>query len=66
MTRVEELQTQIESLRDDEFAVLHKWMSERDWQKWDKQIEKDSAAGKLDFLIEEANEELRKGTLRPL
>lgn len=66
MTRVEELQSQIESLRDDEFAVLHKWMGERDWQKWDKQIEADSASGKLDFLIAEASEALRKGNARPL
>lgn len=66
MTRVEELQSQIESLPDEDFRVLHKWMSERDWDKWDKQIEADSASGKLDFLIAEASDALRKGNARPL
>lgn len=30
---------------------------ERDWAEWDKQIERASNAGKLDFLIQEALEE---------
>jgi len=29
------------------------WFSERDWDKWDMEIEEDSQSGKLDFLYEE-------------
>ena len=38
----------------------------RDWEKWDKQIEADSQAGKLDFLIKEAFDEKAEGNLREL
>ena len=60
MTRVEELQSQIESLPDDEFAALHKWISERDWQKWDKQFEADVLAGRLDFVKAHVRESMEK------
>jgi hypothetical protein len=56
----------IELLSEREYLKLVKWFSEKDWEKWDKQIEKDSQDGKLDFLIEEAMNEKRKGTLRNL
>jgi hypothetical protein len=42
--------------------LLH-WFSEHDWETWDEKIEKDSAAGKLDFLIDEALEEKAKEKL---
>jgi hypothetical protein len=29
-------------------------MIELDWEEWDRPIEKDSASGKLDFLVNEA------------
>ena len=35
-------------------------------EKWDEEIEIDSQAGKLDFLIEEAKEEKEQGKLRDL
>ena len=31
---------------------------------WDRQIEADAKAGKLDFLVREADEPIRSGTLR--
>jgi hypothetical protein len=37
-----------------------------DWEKWDRQIEEDSAEGKLDHLIAEAFEAKEKGMLREL
>jgi hypothetical protein len=66
MSKVEEIQTVIEGLPEDEYVRLRKWFSERDWEKWDKEIEMDSGTGKLDFLINEALEEKKKGTLREL
>jgi len=66
MTRVQEIQTSIESLSREEYAYLRQWFSERDWEQWDKQIEADSEAGKLDFLIKEAFEEKAKGRLKEL
>lgn len=66
MTKVEEIQAAIESLTREEYVRLRQWFSERDWERWDKQIEADSEAGKLDFLIEEAFDEKAKGHLKDL
>jgi hypothetical protein len=66
MTRVEQLEQEIASLPVDEYTQLRNWIIERDWAEWDKQIEADAASGRLDFLLEEAQEEKRQGRLRPL
>jgi hypothetical protein len=62
--RLEEIQVAIESLPYEEYIRLRQWFSERDWEKWDRQIEADSESGKLDFLIEEALTEKAKGSLK--
>jgi len=66
ITRVEEIQVAIESLPYQEYIRLRQWFSERDWGKWDRQIEVDSESGKLEFLIEEALNEKAKGILKEL
>jgi hypothetical protein len=66
MSKVERIQTEIESLSDEEYSKLRQWFSERDWEKWDRQIEQDSGSGKLDFLIKEALDEKSKGNLKEL
>ena len=48
--RINELD--LENLLDnDSFAKLRDWFIEFDQARWDKQLEADSNAGKLDFLI---------------
>ncbi len=54
MMQVEQLQREIEALPPKEFMRLRQWFADKDWERWDKQVEKDSAAGKLDFLRQEA------------
>ena len=66
MSNVEAIKKAIETLPDEDYAQLRKWLSEKDWRKWDKQIAADSRAGKLDFLVKEAFESKRKGKLRGL
>ncbi len=70
MTTITEIQEAILSLREPEFAELKKWLSgleaERRWEEWDEQIEADSDAGKLDFLVTEALEAEANGTLAEL
>ena len=66
MTQVEKIQAAIESLSQEDYARLRQWFLERDWEEWDKQIEVDSKAGKLDFLIKEAFVEKAKGNLQEL
>ncbi len=66
MSKVDELKTEIEKLPMKEFTELVRWLSEKDWERWDKEIIGDSEAGKLDFLVREALEEKSKRTLKDL
>ena len=47
----------LRSPRAQEFAEIFRWLSEKDWEKWDEEIEADSQAGRLDFLMRESREE---------
>jgi hypothetical protein len=53
MMQIEEIQAEIELLPQDKFIQLRRWFAEKDWERWDEQLEQDSHAGKLDFLLEE-------------
>jgi hypothetical protein len=66
MSKLEKLLIDIEALTPEEFASLRKWLSERDWEQWDRQIEADSQSDKLDFLVEEALNEKKQGKLKDL
>lgn len=66
METVKDIEIAIEHLPEKEYVRLREWFSERDWGKWDKQIETDSQSGKLDFLIKEALDEKAKGNLKEL
>jgi len=66
MLKIEEIEATIESLSEDEYARLREWFYERDWEKWDRQIELDSESGNLDFLIKEAIDEKKQGNLKEL
>ena len=65
MSRLEKIQQAILALPEAEYKQLRQWFSELDWEKWDREIEADSEAGKLDFLIAEALEEKKGNTLTP-
>ena len=66
MSNVAEIKAAIEILHEEEYVQLRQWFSERDWQKWDKQIEADSGSAKLDFLIKDALNEKQQGKLKEL
>ena len=58
MSRIAKIQQEILELSQTDYIQFRQWFSELDWEKWDQQIESDSEAGKLDFLIDEALEEI--------
>jgi hypothetical protein len=66
MAQIESIQAEIESLSSEDFARLAAWIAERDWENWDQQIGRDSAAGKLDFLRKEVEAAKQQGKLRDL
>ena len=66
MTTVTEIQQAIMSLPEAEYTKIMDWLHELAEDAWDREIEEDIRAGKLDFLAAEALEAKRRGTLRDL
>jgi hypothetical protein len=64
--RLADLETAVEQLSEQDYGEFRNWFLERDWQAWDRQIETDSASGKLDFLVQEARDAKRSRRLRDL
>ncbi len=54
MGDVENLERQVKDLSPEELAAFRKWFLAYDWEVWDRQLEQDVAAGKLDALAEKA------------
>jgi hypothetical protein len=54
MSKVESLEKRISALSAEELAEFRQWFAEFDAAAWDRQIERDAKAGKLDALADEA------------
>ena len=61
MSTVHEIEQAIRSLAPADFAHLRDWILAVDHEAWDRPIENDAAAGKLDRFIEEARADLANG-----
>lgn len=59
-----EIKQAVTELPPQELTALTAFLLRLDNAAWDKQIEADAAAGKLDFLFDEAEAERASGTLR--
>ncbi|WP_299413596.1 hypothetical protein [Acaryochloris sp. IP29b_bin.148] len=66
MPPIKRIQADIEALSPEDFVRLREWFAHKDWQLWDQQLEADVAAGKLDFLLEEAMAAKSQGQLQDL
>ena len=66
MSKIDDLKAEVEKLPREEFSEFFRWMTDKDWERWDREIEADSDAGKLDFLTREAREAKSKRTLKAL
>ena len=63
MVGITEIQEAIRVLPETEFVRLRQWINELDWERWDREIEADAEAGRLDFLAAEAREAKVTGTI---
>ncbi len=54
MSKVENIESQIEELSPEELATLREWFAKFDAEAWDRQFEDDVKAGRLDALAERA------------
>ena len=66
MTKIEKIEEEIRRLDRDELADLRNWFREYYADEWDREIEDDIRAGKLDKLAEEALVEHRAGKSKQL
>ena len=55
------IEEEIESLPEDDFIILREWFQDLDSKKWDKQIENDANAGKLNELASAALIDFKNG-----
>jgi hypothetical protein len=66
MARVEELANEIQQLNRQELAAFRDWFHKYDSDAWDREIEEDVLAGRLDKLASEAIAEHRAGRTKEL
>ena len=66
MSEVEQLEQKIQNLPEAELAKFRAWFAEFDANVWDRQIERDVSAGKLDGLADKALRDHASGKIRPL
>jgi hypothetical protein len=64
MDRVEEIEAAITSLPAEEYQRFVEWFRKREQVRWDDQMDRDSAGGKLDFLFLEAETECGRRIVR--
>ncbi|MBW2031311.1 MAG: hypothetical protein JRH06_15595 [Deltaproteobacteria bacterium] len=66
MAKVEELANEVQQLNRDELAAFRDWFRKYDSDEWDREIEKDVQAGRLDKLASEAIAEHKAGRTKEL
>jgi KaiC/GvpD/RAD55 family RecA-like ATPase len=66
MTKVEKLENEVRQLNLDELATFRDWFRRYDSDEWDKEIERDVSAGRLDKLAEEAIAAHKAGRTREI
>jgi hypothetical protein len=54
MSKVEQIEQQIEKLTPDELTAFRSWYAAFDAEAWDRQFEADVKSGKLDTLADKA------------
>ena len=66
MSKVEKIGEEAQALTPAELAEFRAWFLEYDWAAWDRQLERDVQAGRLDDLAEKALRDHAAGKTTPL
>ncbi len=61
MSTVQEIERAVRELSPEALAQFREWFVQFDADLWDRQIERDVAAGRLDALADEAVRDLHEG-----
>jgi hypothetical protein len=65
MSTVQEIKQAVRKLPLSKRLKVVKWVTAFDNDEWDKEMSKDASSGKLNFLVREGKEALKKGRLQP-
>ena len=65
MGKVEKIEQQLQALSPDELAQFRAWFVEYDWAAWDRQLERDVQADRLDDLAAKALRDHAAGKTTP-
>jgi len=66
VSKVERLENEVRALSTEELAAFREWFREFEANAWDREIEADASAGKLDNLADSALRAHRAGKSTPL
>jgi hypothetical protein len=66
MSTLEQIEAAILSLPSNDFEKLRHWFFDMDYQRWDEQLERDIAEGRLEALAQEAIAEFKAGQCREI
>jgi hypothetical protein len=61
MSTIHEIEDAVRQLPHTDLAAFRAWFAEFDAENWDRQMEEDAAAGRLDALANQALDDLRGG-----
>ena len=61
MSNLEQIEAAILSLPSNQFEKLRVWFFDLDYERWDEQLERDIADGRLEALAQEAIAEYEAG-----
>jgi hypothetical protein len=61
MSNIDDLEAAVRGLSPEDRAAFRAWYAEFDAAEWDKQLEADAAAGRLDWLVAEARDDRKQG-----
>lgn len=66
MDKIEKIGREIKGLSPSELAAFRQWFRDFDAEAWDRQIEEDLKAGKLDALADNALQDFASGKAREM
>lgn len=66
MSTLAEIEKAIESLPEEQFERLARWIAERREDAWDRQFESDVKAGRLEFAAQQIEDDIANGRVMPL
>jgi len=61
VSTIEEIEVAVSRLAPSDYEKFRQWLAEYDNRLWDKEMEEDARAGRLDALLNEGLDDLKSG-----